>query len=228
MAIKRCGSHQKPFSVKKRTALLSSVFFLLCACGDGGESVSDTAQKKIAAPATNVSVTGDRAVQQCLVDNSKTPCNILKGEITEGFAPKGAQLNTDSREFAGNVSCRIHWYGGRTMDIGAASALTVPASDELVLGEIHTASDGVEAAAIQFETNYMATSARQGLLSEVSFEPVDDLGDAAVWGGTEKVKTLVVRLGATRFEARANLSDNVVANRESSIRLAQSIIAHCQ
>lgn len=236
MAIKCNASLQKTRSVKKRTALLASVFLLLCACGDGEEAAApkaDAGREKIAAPVTQTSASNGSSVEQCLVDNSKTPCNILDGEISARFAPERAQLNTDSREFAGNVSCRIHWDGGRTMDIGGAVAngsLTVPASDEVVFGEVQTDSDGVHAAAKKFEASYLTPGAgqRQGLLSEVNFEPVDDLGDAAVWGGTDRVKTLVVRVGASRFEVRANLSDNVAANRESAIRLAQSIIAYCQ
>lgn len=243
MAIKRSASVQKTRSVKKRTALLASVFVLLCACGDGEESAAPetgAGPEKVAATMAKTSGTDADSVEQCLVDNSKTPCNILEGKITAAFAPEGAQLTTESSEFAGNVSCRIHWDGGRTMEIGAAHTLTVPATDELLFGAVSRQTDGADEAARLFAMNYLshgedqqtaaaAESADAGTaFANIRFDAVGDVGDAAAWGGSARVKTLWVRVGATRFEVVANLGDDSAANREASIRLARQIIARCE
>lgn len=233
MALQQDASFPVTGSVKHRAVLLASVFFLLCACSDSDEPVApetDAGPVKAVVPVNKAEQPGINSVERCLVDNSKTPCNILEGKISQAFTPEGAQLTTENDDFAGNVGCRMYWDGGRSMEIGSASSLTVPASDELFFGAIDTVNAGAEVAARQFEAAYLAPPAapQAAQLSALSFEPVNDLGDAAVWGGTEREKTLLVRVGATRFEVRAVLSDDAADNRASAMDLARRVIAHCQ
>jgi len=71
------------------------------------------------------------------------------------------------------------------------------------------------------------TKMAEGMMSDLSFEPVEGLGAKAAWGGVGNQPSLKVLHKDTEFEVVANVTGDPGRNRGKAIEIARDLISRC-
>jgi hypothetical protein len=121
----------------------------------------------------------------------------------------------------------IHEDTERAAQMFAMQTRNRSAEEKQKLAE-QTAQEVGRTDAIAEEHQEMAQDFARNLMNKLNYQAVEDVGDAAAWGGVGRFKQLSVRVANVRFEVSATVSDDEAANREAAITLAQNVLAHCQ
>ncbi len=170
---------------------------------------------------------------------------------------QGDKPPPQSFEFANIHQCKYSWEGGRTRTIDAGSmSIEAPVPDKIVLTNIRKVGDKPQQAAERFNAQYRTRTAEEkarisdqaqqqvkqsvdgkhqktatdfaaSLLNNLAFEAVDNLADAAAWGGSGRHRSLYVLTSTTSFEMLVDRSDDEQQRRQDSIALARDLLASC-
>ena len=194
----------------------------------------------------------------CFLEAATTPCTLLTLNVTrETFpdAPENLEIEEHSSKISS--SCTVSWQGGRKNTIGNSNfSMEVDVPDSVTLSAIMettedrfatqhrnlsaeekaNAAERVDAAiaeqvedgALADEHEQMGRDFAKSLISNVSWEPVDGVGDRAAWGGVGRFKTLNVMVGDAQFSVRADIANDDARVRDASILTAQNLIGQCE
>lgn len=223
--------------------LVLCAFLSVTACSDKGSSAADK-------PSLNK--TG-----VCLDKARENPCSLLtENTVRSAFDSLPAELKAEESLSKYHSSCSYSWPGGRkgqtgsgtfTIEYDVEDSLTLSGVQQTTLSRFEAQhrnmSDEEKAAAakrieeamqkkvddgtVAKEHQSMGNDFASSMINNIQWQALDNIGEAAAWGGVGRFKSLSVFSGGVQISVQANISDNDDENREASIKLAEALLNEC-